>query len=144
MSSDESSKTSRRRFLFMLGVGAGTIAGADTLFAKQFAREAAPFRLPAMVYDPNLQLMVDPATREPLYVRTEMIAAQSKDQDQKKEKEDEGKQDKKANPDKSAEDKKADQNKMEDQSKKKEPEPKPLPTVTAGCANCPKCDDNCG
>jgi hypothetical protein len=83
---------------------AGTVVQADTLFAKQFARETTVVKLPDMVYDPHLQVMVDPATRQPVYSRAEMLAADGQD-------------------------------------KKK---PKPLPTVTAGCKDCPKCDDNCG
>jgi hypothetical protein len=32
----------------------------------------------------------------------------------------------------------------DDKNDKREKKPKPLPTVTAGCPDCPKCDDNCG
>ena len=128
--SADGSKTSRRHFLFMLGVGAGTLAAADTLFARQFARDAMAVKLPAMIYDPELQVMVDPETREPLYSRAAMMETQNSDDKQK-------------------DDKKDDKNKTSQQSKKKaakadKEKQKPLPTVTAGCNNCPKCDDHCG
>jgi hypothetical protein len=121
MSSDGSSKTSRRRFLYMFGIGAGALAAADTLFAQQFAREATSVKLPAMVYDANLQMMVDPETGQPLYARAEMLAEWESDDKNKGENKDK-------------------KNKSAGQSKDKE-KPKPLPTVTAGCSNCPKRDD---
>lgn len=110
---------SRRRLLGMLGLGAaGAVVGVDTLFAKQFARETTSVKLPDMVYDPNLQMMVDPVTRQPLYSRDEMVAAGLDDRLPS------------ASP---------------DPTPKPEPKstPKPLPTVTSGCKDCPKCDDNC-
>lgn len=102
---NKSSRISRRRLLRLFGVSAagGIFVATDNLFAKQFARAAVPVRLPDMVYDPDLQVMVDPVTRQPLYSRAEMVSAR------------------------------------EESAK-----PKPLPTVTAGCSTCPKCDDHCG
>lgn len=62
----------RRRLLAGLGAGAaGTAlyaaAGSSRLFAAQFAGEATRVDVPKMVYDPKLQMMVDPATRKPIY-----------------------------------------------------------------------------
>jgi hypothetical protein len=90
----------RRQVLRMFGLGAaGTVIGAvvasDSLFAKQFAGEASPIKLPEMTYDPELQMMVDPVTRRPIYLDSQKVATINA-------------------------------------------------TVTAGCANCPKCDDHCG
>ena len=113
-------KMSRRRLLYMLGLGtAGAALGADTLFAKQFARPTTPVKLPDMVYDPDLQVMVDPVTRKPLYVRADMIADARY----------------KPSPEPTATPAPAESPKAT---------PKPLPTVTAGCSDCPKCDDDCG
>jgi hypothetical protein len=86
------------RLLRILGMAAaGTVVGAtadgDKVFAKQFACEGVQVRLPDMIYDSGLQMMVDPVTRAPIYERGKKFA----------------------------------QN----------------PTVTAGCSDCPKCDDNC-
>jgi len=98
----------------------------DTLFAKQFARETSPVKLPDMVYDPDLQMMVDPVTRQPLYARVEMLAAEDNYETRP-----ESTESPTATP-------------------KPKPKPRPkaparaLPTVTAGCSTCPKCDDNCG
>jgi hypothetical protein len=113
MNEDESPNISRRRVLYMLGGAAGLVAAADTLFARQFARETTPVKLPEMVYDPGLQMMVDPVTRRPLYSRAEMLANEAEPTPEPKPK------------------------------PKPEPTPKPLPTVTSGCSDCPKCDDNC-
>jgi hypothetical protein len=90
----------RRQVLRMLGLGAagsaiGAVVGADSLFAKQFTGEAPPVKLPEMTYDPDLQMMVDPKTRLPIYLDSQKVATINA-------------------------------------------------TVTAGCSNCPKCDDNCG
>lgn len=125
MSFDRFYKISRRRLLYMLGFGAaGAVIGVDQLFAKQFARETTPVKLPDMVYDPDLQVMVDPVTRKPLYTRAEMVAAERS-----------------AIPEPTS-------TPPESPSPYYEPSPKatpkPLPTVTAGCSDCPKCDDNCG
>jgi hypothetical protein len=138
MGSENSPKTTRRRWLFLMGLGAaGTALGTGKLFAKQFARATTPVQLPDMVYDPKLQMMVDPVTRQPVYARANMMSAQdggrgSSSDDDKKSKDDKSKP-------------------KDGKSKAKEPEnndvkakPKPNPTVTAGCSNCPKCDDNCG
>lgn len=89
----------RRQVLKMFGIGAagvavGSIAAADSVFAKQFACEVTKVKVPKMTYDPNLQMMVDPATRKPIYSHPMMLASDNA-------------------------------------------------TVTAGCDNCPKCDDNC-
>jgi hypothetical protein len=122
MNEDGSPNISRRRLLYMLGGAAGVVVAADTLFAKQFARATTPVKLPDMVYDPNLQMMVDPVTRQPLYSRAEMLAAEDWDKEQP----------------------------LPSPTPESTPQPtpkatpKPLPTVTAGCSDCPKCDDNCG
>jgi len=116
---DMSLKTSRRRLLILFGLGAAGTVAADSLFARLFARESTSVTLPEMVYDPHLQMMVDPATRKPVYARADMLANARADKDDDK----------------------------EDKKKKKEepkPKPKPLPTVTSSCDKCPKCDDNCG
>jgi len=62
----------RRRLLTLLGLGAAGTAlaaatGSKRLFAKQFVGEAAHLDLPKMVYDPELQMMVDSVTRIPIY-----------------------------------------------------------------------------
>jgi hypothetical protein len=85
------------RSLLMLGLGAagtavGAVVPAEQVFAKQFVCEGTRTKAPTMVYDPELQVMVDPATRQPIY---------------------------------------------EDAKKLK----LALPTVTAGCSDCPKADD---
>jgi hypothetical protein len=87
-----------RRSLLMLGLGvagtaAGAVAGPDRVFANQFVGEGAGVKLPTMVYDPRLQMMVDPANGQAVY---------------------------------------------EDARKLK----LALPTVTAGCSDCPKKDDD--
>ena len=59
---------------FLLGVlGAGTAGSAlstlvpNDVFARQFLDKGEQIRLPNMVYDPVLQMMVDPDTRQPVY-----------------------------------------------------------------------------
>jgi hypothetical protein len=100
MSEDHLFNSARRRVLRMFGLGAaGTAIGAvvapDSLFAKQFAGDASAIKLPEMTYDPELQMMVDPVTRRPIYLDSQKVATINA-------------------------------------------------TVTAGCPDCPKCDDNCG
>jgi len=68
----ESFNAARRRLLTLLGVGAaGTalaaVSGSGRLFAKQFVGDASRVDIPDMVYDPKLQMMVDPVTRVPIY-----------------------------------------------------------------------------
>ncbi len=94
-----SSYTTRRGLLRLLVLGAagamlGAAAISNKVFAKQFLAEGAKIRLPEMVYDPSLQMMVDPKTGRPIYADAgkSLVA---------------------------------------------------LPTVTAGCDDCPKCDDQC-
>jgi hypothetical protein len=67
-------KASRLRqwMLTLLGIGAagtvlGSPEGSNTVFAKQFLGKGAEMNIPKMVYDPQLQMMVDPATGQPLY-----------------------------------------------------------------------------
>lgn len=96
----ESFRTARRKMLTLLGLGtAGAVlaasAGSKSLFAKQFVGEAPRVDLPKMVYDPELQMMVDPVTRVPIYEDMKNITVASG-----------------------------------------------LPTITAGCADCPKKDDD--
>ena len=56
-----------------LGIGAaGSLAGtagasSSAVFAKQFLDKGAPMAVAEMVYDPELQMMVDPATGQPIY-----------------------------------------------------------------------------
>jgi hypothetical protein len=64
----------RRVLLTVVGIGAaGAIATAPghaksgNVFACQFLDKAAAMDIPNMVYDPNLQMMVDPATLRPIY-----------------------------------------------------------------------------
>jgi hypothetical protein len=89
----------RRGLLRLLGVGAAGVAvgtlGSARLFAKQFVGNATRADLPEMVYDPDSQMMVDPATRTPIYTDVDKIKVASG-----------------------------------------------LPTVTAGCSDCPKKDDD--
>ncbi|MBX9824329.1 MAG: hypothetical protein K2Y27_04960 [Xanthobacteraceae bacterium] len=100
MKANHSFSAARRSVLRLLGIGAagtvvGTLAGSENLFAKHFAGPVTPVKLPEMVYDPELQMMVSPDTRRPIYEDSQKVATINA-------------------------------------------------TVTAGCANCPKCDDNCG
>ena len=55
-------------------VGAGTVGAAlepaqasNDIFARPFLNKGAGMTIPAMVYDPILQMMVDPITRTPVY-----------------------------------------------------------------------------
>lgn len=55
-------------------VGAGTVGAAlepaqasNDIFARPFLNKGAGMTIPAMVYDPILQMMVDPITRSPVY-----------------------------------------------------------------------------
>lgn len=61
----------RRRLLKVFGFGAAaTVAaatGSDKLFARQFFEKGTDMKVPDMVYDPKLQMMVDPNTRQPVY-----------------------------------------------------------------------------
>lgn len=86
--------------LATIGLGAaataiGVVGASDSVFAKQFACIGVEINLPKMIYDPGLQIMVDPVTRQPVYEKASKVAANN-------------------------------------------------PTVTAGCNDCPKCDDYCG
>ena len=73
MTKDQSAfSVARRRFLSLLGYGvAGTAIGSavasDKVFAKQFTGKAAEARRPEMVYDPELQMMVDKHTGKPVF-----------------------------------------------------------------------------
>ncbi len=92
----QSFSAARRKVLTLFGLGAaGTALGvvaSDKVFAKQFCGQAASTSNPTMVYDPELQVMVDPLTRKPIYEDAKKLRLA-------------------------------------------------LPTVTAGCSNCPKKDD---
>lgn len=64
--------SARRRLLKLLGLGVvgtalGTVVASDKVFAKQFLGKGPEVNIPDMVYDPDLQMMVDPLTREPIY-----------------------------------------------------------------------------
>lgn len=70
--SNFSSKSATRFLLGMLGLGtAGTALNAavvpDNVFAKQFLGTGEVIQIPKLVYDPSLQMMVDPVTRQPIY-----------------------------------------------------------------------------
>lgn len=70
----------RRNALRLFGLGVtGTVVGAavgvNKVFAKQFAGPVNPVQLPEMVYDPDLQVMVDPATRLPIYLDPQKLAS---------------------------------------------------------------------
>jgi len=62
----------RRKALGLLAVGAAGVAiGATALPKRVFARrhlgKGAEAKLPPMIYDPDLQMMVDPETGKPIY-----------------------------------------------------------------------------
>ena len=85
------------RTVLMAGIGAAASTAAavipsNQVFAKQFVCEGLSTKLPAMVYDPGLQMMVDPATQAVVYPDAKNLKLA-------------------------------------------------LPTVTAGCSDCPKADD---
>lgn len=68
----------RRRLMRLLGLGAvgtaaGTLAVPNRVFARQFLDQGPTLQLPAMVYDPTLQVMVDPTTRQPIYDRADRL-----------------------------------------------------------------------
>jgi hypothetical protein len=74
--------STRRRVLRLFGLGAagtalGVVAGTENLFAKQFAGDVAPTKLPVMTYDPELQMMVDPTSKQPIYLDSQKIATLS-------------------------------------------------------------------
>jgi hypothetical protein len=79
MSKDELSfSAARRRLLKLCGLGAagtamGAVVASDRIFAKQFVDEGPTLKLPKMIYDPHLQMMVDPDTRRPIYEDAERI-----------------------------------------------------------------------
>jgi hypothetical protein len=99
MSADRAFDAARRNVLRLFGLGAagtvGAVVASSNVFAKQFAGDVTPVKLPDMTYDPELQMMVDPSTRKPIYLDSQKVATINA-------------------------------------------------TITAGCSNCPKCDDNCG
>jgi hypothetical protein len=51
------------------GVGSTieTTQASTDIFARPFLNKGAGMTIPAMVYDPTLQMMVDPITRTPIY-----------------------------------------------------------------------------
>ncbi len=57
------------------GTAVGASAGGDQVFAKQFACEAAQVQRPHMIYDAELQMMVDPVTHKPVYEHAGKLAA---------------------------------------------------------------------
>ncbi|MBI3705425.1 MAG: hypothetical protein HY244_16630 [Rhizobiales bacterium] len=79
---DRAISSTRRRVLRLFGLGAagtalGVVAASENLFAKQFAGDVAPTKLPDMIYDPELQLMVDPTTKQPIYLDSQKLATLS-------------------------------------------------------------------
>jgi hypothetical protein len=98
--SQSSLSGSRRRLLRLIGLGSvGTVTASlgmsGRVFARQFLDQGPVLQLPNMVYEPTLQMMVDPETRQPIYGDSKRLTVASG-----------------------------------------------LPTVTAGCGNCPKKDDD--
>ena len=72
--------TSWRRVVLTLSLGAtgaaiSAVATSDGVFAKQFACSGIEVKLPEMTYDPELQMMVDPVTRQPIYEQAGKVAA---------------------------------------------------------------------
>ena len=70
----------RRALMTMIGVSAaGAVATAPgqaapgNVFACQFLDKAAAMDIPNMVYDPNLQMMVDPVTLQPIYQNNKQL-----------------------------------------------------------------------
>ena len=45
----------------------GAIVMPDEVFAKQFLGDGARVQIPKMVYDPHMQMMVEPGSRLPIY-----------------------------------------------------------------------------
>lgn len=79
MSKDHLFNSARRQVLRMFGLGAagtaiGAVVASGSLFAKQFAGDVTPVKLPEMTYDPELQMMVDPLTRRPIYLDSQKVA----------------------------------------------------------------------
>jgi hypothetical protein len=78
MTKDRAFDSARRHVLRMFGLGAaGTAVGvvaATNVFAKQFAGNVTEVKLPEMTYDPELQMMVDPSTRKPIYLDSQKVA----------------------------------------------------------------------
>lgn len=79
MSKDHTINAARRRVLRLFGLGAagtalGVVAATESVFAKQFAGNVTPVKLPDMTYDPELQMMVDPATKQPIYLDSQKVA----------------------------------------------------------------------
>ena len=68
-----------RRLLFtLLGVGVtgttlGSAQAASDIFARQFLDKGAEMKIPNMIYDSQLQMMVDPATRQPIYQNNDQM-----------------------------------------------------------------------
>lgn len=70
--SGRSFDAARRKVLSLFGLGVagtalGVVVASDKVFAKQFCGDVADATRPPMVYDPELQVMVDPVTRKPIY-----------------------------------------------------------------------------
>jgi hypothetical protein len=69
----------RRAALRVFGLGAagtviGAAVGAQNVFAKHFTGPVTPVTLPDMVYDPELQMMVHPDTKRPVYENSQKVA----------------------------------------------------------------------
>jgi hypothetical protein len=63
-----------RRVLNIVGVtaaGSGLVSlqSSGQVFAHQFLRDATPVEIPAMVYSPELQIMVEPGTGDPVFTQ---------------------------------------------------------------------------
>ena len=70
--SGQSFNAARRKVLSLFGLGAagtalGVVVASDKVFAKQFCGAAANVKAAPMLYDPDLQVMVDPLTRKPIF-----------------------------------------------------------------------------
>jgi hypothetical protein len=69
----------RRSALRLFGIGAagtviGAVMGSENLYAKHFTGPVTPVKLPDMVYHPELQMMVHPGTKRPIYEDSQKVA----------------------------------------------------------------------
>ncbi|MEP7031214.1 MAG: hypothetical protein ABI830_09800 [Pseudolabrys sp.] len=69
----------RRSALRIFGLGAagtvlGVAIGTEAIYAKQFTGAVTPVITPDMIYDPELQMMVNPDTKQPIYENSQKVA----------------------------------------------------------------------
>ena len=69
-----------RRLLSLVGIGAAgaglAALGGSQVFAHQYLQGVTPQASPEMIYDSELQLMVRPGTREPIFIYSHSLKAQ--------------------------------------------------------------------